>query len=130
MGYLRANQGWGYSGSFLSSWLDLSPANLLYWEDFLRSARSRRSLFSRRQSALGWLLGGFRVWKLNRKYPGEKPPPFFLTTKGYCLATLKPTHHLLIIPNIPVWKGALYEDPMACSVPPSQELLTHLSHDF
>ena len=31
-------RGLGYSGSFLPSWLGLSPANLLYREDFLWSA--------------------------------------------------------------------------------------------
>ena len=122
--------GLGYFGSFLLSWLGLSSANLLYREDFLLSVRSRSDLVSSRWSALGLPLGSVRVRKLRRTYPGEKPPSFSLSTQGCCLATCKPTRNLLVIPNIPIRMGILYDGPITRSVPLVQELRRHLSQDF
>ena len=123
-------RGLGYFGSFLLSWLGLSSANLLYREDFLLSVRSRRGFVSSRWSALGLPLGSVRVGKLRWTYPGEKPPSLFLSTLGCCLATRKPTRHLLVIPNIPMRMGTLYDGPITRSVPLVQELRRHLSQDF
>ena len=78
-------------------------------------------------SALGWPLGGVRVWKLSRTYPGEKPPPFSLPMQGCWFVTRKPTRHLPAIPNILVGMGALYEDPMIHSVSPALDQGRHLS---
>ena len=94
-------RGLGYSGSPLPSWLGLSPANLLYREDFPQSASGVVSS--------GWQLDGVRIWKLSRTYPGEKPPSLSVLTHGDSLATRKPTWHLLAIPCLLVRIRAPYE---------------------
>ena len=55
---LRANSGFGYSGSSLPLGCIISSANFLYSNDFIRSARSSCGLVSDMQSAFGWQLGG------------------------------------------------------------------------
>ena len=96
--------GLGYSGSSLSSWLVLSPANLLYRKDFsLSQTWGWRDLVSIQGSqSASWRLEGVKVWKLSRAYLGEKPPPFSLPMQGSCFQTRKPIQHLLTISNIPV----------------------------
>ena len=47
-----------------------------------------------------WRLEGVRIWKLSRKYPGEKPPSFSVLTHRCSLITRKPTWHLLAKPSI------------------------------
>ena len=59
-------------------------------------------LFQTGRLALGWPLGGARVWKLSRTYPDEKSPPFSLPTQGCCFVMSKPTRYLLTISTIPV----------------------------
>ena len=54
-------------------------------------------------------LEGVRSEKLDRTYPGEKPPSFSVLTHRCCLATRKPTQHLLTMPNILVKIGTPYE---------------------
>ena len=48
------------------------------------------ALFQKEQSALGWPIGGFRVWKLSKMYHGEKPPPFSLPTQGCFFSCVSP----------------------------------------
>ena len=108
----------------------LSSANLLYREVFSSLLEVGVALFQAGQSTLGWLLGDVKDWKLSMTYPGENPSPFSLSTKGCCFATLRPTRHLLTIPNISVGMGALYEGLMASLVPPTQELRLHLFPRF
>ena len=48
------------------------------------------AFFQTGQTALGWPLEGVRFWKLNRTYPGEKLPPFFLPTQGCCFPLSSP----------------------------------------
>ena len=99
--------GLGYSGSSLPSWLGLSPANLLYREDFPQSANGVGvTLFQSGVVSSGWRLDGVRIWKLSRTYPGEKPPSLSVLTHRLCLATRKPTRHLLAMPWILVRIGA------------------------
>ena len=114
-------RGLGYSGSSLPSWLGLSPANLLYREDFSQSAYMDRRYFGSVQGSqfCCWRLEGVRFWKFSRTYSGVKPPSLFLPKQGWCLATLKSTMHLLAIPTIPVGIRALYVGPMASSVSPA-----------
>ena len=75
------------------------------------------ALFQIRSSALDWPQRGVRVWKLSSKYPDEKPSSLSLPTQGCCFSTLKPTRHLLAMPNIIVEMGALYEGLMTRSAP-------------
>ena len=56
-----------------------------------------------------WRLEGVRIWKFSRTYSGEKPPSLSVLTHGCCLATRKPTRHLLVMPNILVRIRAPYE---------------------
>ena len=104
---------------FLPPGCSLSSVNLLYREDFLWSVLSIMILFQSGQSALCWLLKGVRIWKLNRKYPGEKLPSLSLPTQGCCFATHKPTRHLLTIPNIPAGCEPLRgsDDPFSSTCP-------------
>ena len=80
--YLRANQCLDLIHPS-SPGCSLSSASLLYQENSLRFVRSRRGLVSDRAVSLGWLLEGFRVWKLNRTYPGEKSSSLSLPTQTH-----------------------------------------------
>ena len=58
---------------------------------------------------MSWRLEGVKIWKLSRKYPGEKPPSLSVLTHRCSLVTRKPTRHLLTMPYILVRIGAPYE---------------------
>ena len=92
-------QGWGILAHLSSPCCSRFSANLLY----------RRDLASNRGSALGYSLGGVRVWKLSRTHPDEKPPPFTLPTHRCHLIMRKPTWHLLVVTDILVRVRAPYE---------------------
>ena len=56
-----------YSGSYLPSWLGLSPANLLYREDFPQSTHEVGvTLFQCGVFNATWRHDGARIWKLSR----------------------------------------------------------------
>ena len=132
VGHQRVNPGFWVFWFIPPLLTGLSPANLLCGGDFQSLHTWSRCDFSSihgRQSE-SWRLECVGFWKLNRTYPGEKQPLLSVPTKGWFLASSKPTLHLLAILTIPVGIRALYEDQMACSVKPAQELLHHLSQDF
>ena len=123
-------RGFKYSGKPFPPGCILSSANLLYREDFPQSTHGVDvTLLQTGQSALGWLLEGVRVWKLNRTYHGEKPSSLSLPTEGCWFALCNLTQHLLAIPNILVEMRSLYEGPMTRTVPPAQRLRRHLSQE-
>ena len=103
-------RGLGNTGSSLSSCPSLSLDNLLYREDFpclhTRLAWPSSVGVYRPKS---WCLEGVMIWKLSRAYPGEKPPSLSVLTHRCCLATRKPTQHLLAMSYILVRIGAPYE---------------------
>ena len=101
----------GYPGSSLPSWMGLSPANLLYREDFPQSTYGVGMTLVQDGVVRpkSWQLEGVRNWKLSRTYPGEKPPSLSVLTHRYSLATRKPIRHLLAMPWILVRIGAPYE---------------------
>ena len=103
-------RGLGYTGSSLPSWLGLSPANLLYREDFPQSTHGvGMTLVQDGVVSWDWRLDGVRIWKLSRTFPGEKPPSLSLLTHGHSLAARKPTRHLLAMPWVLVRIRAPYE---------------------
>ena len=76
------------------SWLDISPANLLYRED-LPSLHTwgRHDLSSIQGNQFeNRRLEGVRIWKLNRTYPDEKPPSLSVHTQAY-IALAGNTNH-------------------------------------
>ena len=88
----------------------LSPANLLYREDFPKSTHGVGvTLIQDGVVNATWQLDGVRIWKLSRTYPGEKPPSFSVLTHKHSLATRKPTRYLLAMPCILVRIRAPYE---------------------
>ena len=110
-GHQRVNPGfgecWFIPPLLVSAYL---TSTSFIWRIFLGRHTSRRDLSScgvyRSKS---WCLEGFRIWKLSRTYPGEKPPSFSVLTHMCSLATRKPTWHLLTMPYILVRIGAPYE---------------------
>ena len=127
-GYLRTNP-WFWVFWFIPPLLTvayLQPTSFIDWI-FSGLSKVGVTLFQTWWSTLGLSLGGFRVWKLNRTYPDEKPPPFSFPMQGCCFVTRKPSRHLLAIPNISVKMEALYKVSMTRSVPPVQDLIQHLS---
>ena len=94
----------------LPSWAYLLPTSFIgrIFPSLHSWGRRDLGLVQGSQSA-SWWLEGVRIWKLSWTYPGEKPPQFSLSTQKWCLATRNPT--------IPVEIRAIYEGPMARSVP-------------
>ena len=109
-GLLRASSGFGESLVYPSPPDDsLSPANLLYREDFPKSTHGVGvTLIQDKVVNATWQLDGVRIWKLSRAYPDEKPPSFSVLTHKHSLAKRKPTRHLLAMPCILVRIRAPY----------------------
>ena len=103
-------RGLGDTGLSLPSWLSLSPANLLYREDFPQSTHGVGVTFVQIGEVSCCLTARrCRIWKLSRTYPGEKPSSLSVLTHRYSLATHNPTRHLLAMPWVLMRIRAPYE---------------------